>query len=102
MWRGGASDAMGISMLAVCCRGALKACLESDRGGEEAGRLIAMGGTGVAQRRSNDKTAIQGDARASMVIASQEPTKESSAVLSRTDLDHDVSILITALEVAGR
>ena len=31
VWRCGASDAMGISMLAVCCRRKLDACLEGDR-----------------------------------------------------------------------
>src|SRR5271157_5294454 len=35
VWRGGASDAMGISTLAVCCRGTLSPCLASDRGGDE-------------------------------------------------------------------
>ena len=63
-----------------------------------------MGGTSVAQRRSSDKTAIQSGARVSLVIAGREPAKQkcSLAILSRTDLDHDVSILITAVEVAGR
>jgi hypothetical protein len=59
VWRGGASDAMGISTLAICCRGTLNACLGSDRGGDEPGRLIATGRTGVAERRSNDTTAIK-------------------------------------------
>jgi len=93
---------MGISALAVCCQGAVNGCLGSDRGGGEAGRLIAMGGTGVAQRRSDDKMAIRCGAGTSPAIASREPAKESPAILSRTDLDHDVSILITAVEVAGR
>ena len=30
VWRGGASDAMGISILAVCCRGVLDVCLGCD------------------------------------------------------------------------
>jgi hypothetical protein len=39
-----------------------------------------------------------------MVIAGREPAKQtgSNIILPRTDLDHDVSILITAVEVAGR
>ena len=39
-----------------------------------------------------------------MIIAGREPTKQrgSLIILPRTDLDHDVSILITAMEVAGR
>ena len=60
MWRGFASDAMGISALAVCCGGVLNACLGSDRGDDEPGRPIATGRTGVALRRSNDTTAIAG------------------------------------------
>src|SRR6266702_712787 len=72
VWRGCASDAMGISALAVCCGTALNARLGSDRGGDEPGRPIAIGRTGGAQRRSNGKTAIQ----ASMVIAGREPTKQ--------------------------
>jgi hypothetical protein len=72
VWGDLASGAMGISTLAVCCRGALKACLGSDRGGDERGRPIAIGRIGVAQRT----TAIESDARASMIIASQEPAKQ--------------------------
>jgi hypothetical protein len=39
-----------------------------------------------------------------MIIAGREPAKQrgSHIMLPRTDLDHDVSILITAVEVAGR
>jgi len=39
-----------------------------------------------------------------MVIAGREPAKQTGSIiiLPRTDLDHDVSILITAVEVAGR
>jgi hypothetical protein len=35
-------------------------------------------------------------------VASREPAKQSLAILSHGNLDHDVSILITAVEVAGR
>ena len=104
MWRGGASDAMGISMLAVCCRRALDACLEYDRRGDERGRPVTTCGIGVAQRWSNDTTAIDGGARASLIIAGREPAKQTGSliILPRTDRDHDVSILITVTEVAGR
>ena len=100
MWRGCASDAMGISALAVCCGIALKSRLGSDRGGDEPGRPIVMGRTGGAQRRSNGKTAIQ----ASTVIAGREPTKQkcSLGILPCAELDHDVSILITIGDAAGR
>jgi len=39
-----------------------------------------------------------------MILADREPAKQTGSVimLPRTDLDHDVSILITAVEVAGR
>ena len=39
-----------------------------------------------------------------MIIAGREPAKQTGSlvILPRTDLDHDVSILITAAEVAGR
>ena len=39
-----------------------------------------------------------------MIIAGREPTKQTGSlrISPRTDLDHDVSILITAMEVAGR
>ena len=86
VWRGGASDAMGISTLAACCRGTLNACLGSDRGVDEPDRSIATGRTGVAQRRSNDTMAIEGSARASMVIAGREPAKQkgSTGVWPRT------------------
>jgi hypothetical protein len=77
VWRGGASDAMGISTLAVCCRGTLSPCLASDRGGDESGRPIATGRIGVAQRRSNDTTAIEGSARASMVVAGRELAEQT-------------------------
>src|SRR5437762_7524607 len=90
VWRGCASDAMGISALAVCCGTALNACLGSDRGGDEPGRPIAISRTGGAQRRSNGKRAIQGGTRASMVIAGREPTKQkcNSAILPRAEFGH--------------
>ena len=95
---------MEISAWAVCCRCALSACLGSGRRGDELGRPIAIGRTGVAQWRSNNTTAIQGDARASLFIAGREPAKQKgrTGVLPRIDSDHDVSILITAVDGAGR
>jgi hypothetical protein len=47
---------------------------------------------------------IQDGVRASLIIAGREPAKQkcSLAILSRGDLDHDVSILITAVDAAGR
>ena len=104
MWRGAASDAMGVWSLALCCRGALSACLGSNGGDNEPGQPIAIGRTCVARRRSNDTTAIEGGARASVIVAGREPAKQTASliILPRTDLDHDVSILITAVEVAGR
>ena len=104
MWRDGASDAMGISMLTVCCRRALDACLEYDRRCDEPGRPVTTCGIGVAQQWPNDTTAIYGGARARMIIAGRGPAKQTGSliILPRTDLDHDVSILITAMEVAGR
>ena len=101
---GGASEAMGFWSLSLCCRGRLSPCLASNRGDDEPGQPIAIGGTGVAQRRSNDMTAIEGNARASLVNAGREPAKQTGSliILPRTDLGHDVSILITAVEVVGR
>src|SRR5665213_1592247 len=104
VWRGCASDAMGISALAVCCGAASDARWGGERGGDEPGRPIAIGRTGGAQRRSNGKTAIQGGTRASVVIAGREPAKQkcSPAILPGAELDHDVSILMTAVHAAGR
>src|SRR5229473_1187823 len=48
VWRDRASNAMGISVLAVCCGVALNACLGSDRGGDETFRPVATGRTGAA------------------------------------------------------
>ena len=80
------------------------ACLECDREGGEPGRLIAIGRTGVALRRSNDAMGIQDGVRASLIIAGREPAKQKCclAILPRGNLDHDVSILITAVDAAGR
>jgi hypothetical protein len=91
---------MGISSPAVCCN----ACFGIDREGDEPGQPIATGRTGVALRRSNDTMGIQDGVRASRIIASREPAKQkcSLAILPRGDLDHDVSILITAVDAAGR
>ena len=76
MWRGCASVAMGISALAVRCRGELGACATGERGCEEAGRPIAMGRAGVALRKSNGRAAIAGRATASMVVAGREPAQQ--------------------------
>ena len=103
MWSGRASDAMGISAPAAYCRSVLNACFGRRSRGDEAGRPIAIGGTGVVQRRSIDTMVIRDGVRANMVIASREPAKQkgSLAILPRADLDHDVSILIAALDAAG-
>jgi hypothetical protein len=95
---------MGISALAVCCRSRWNAYLRIDQGDDEAGRPITTGRVGVVQRRSSDPTAIEGSAGASMVIAGRELAKQTGSltIFLRADLDHDVSILITAVEVAGR
>jgi hypothetical protein len=74
----------------------------SDQGYEDSVRRIAIGRTGVAERRTNDKMAIQCGTLASLAIAGREPTKEGRAILPRANLDHDVSILITAVDAAGR
>src|ERR1700737_3178666 len=64
VWRSCASEAMGISALAVCCRRALTGSLGSGRRGGELGRPIATGRTGVAQPRLIDKSVVQGGATA--------------------------------------
>jgi hypothetical protein len=95
---------MGISALAVCCRGELIGSLVSVRRGGEFGGPIAPGRTVVAQRRLIDKVAIQGGATPSMVIAGREPAKQkgSTGMSPRTWSDHEVSILITIGDAAGR
>ena len=47
---------------------------------------------------------IQDGVRASPIIAGREPAKQKCclAILPRGNLDHDVSILITAVDAAGR
>jgi hypothetical protein len=95
---------MGISASAVCRRGLLNACVGCDQGYDEPGWPVAIGKTGFAQRRSNDKTAIQDGATARLVIAArwQAKLRSSPVMLPRADLDHDVSILIAAVDAAGR
>jgi hypothetical protein len=63
-----------------------------------------MGRTGVASARSNHTTAIAGGARSRLIIAGRVSAKQrcSPVILPRTTLDHDVSILITAVDAAGR
>ena len=101
---GRASDAMGISSLAVRCRSALIACLGNDRGGDGPGRSIATGRTGVAQRRLIDESVVQGGATASKAVADREPAQQkfSSGMSPRIQSDHDVSTLIAAGDAAGR
>jgi hypothetical protein len=93
---------MGISALAVSWRRALTVALGSDQSGSELGRPIATGSTGVAQQRLIDEAVVQGGATASMVMAGREPAKCSTGMSRRTYSDHDVSILITAVDAAGR
>src|SRR5258708_4078824 len=102
--RSGASDAMGISVLAVCCRGGLTACLASGRWDGELGQPIAMGRTGVAQWRSNNTTGIQDGARASLFIAGREPGRQRgrTGVSQGIASDQEVSIVIMAVDAEGR
>ena len=95
---------MGILALATCCRGTLTASLGSGRWGDEFGQPIATGRSGVAQRRLIDKAVVQRGATASMVIAGREPAKQKgrTGVSPRIDSDHDVSILIMAVDAKGR
>jgi hypothetical protein len=60
VWRGCASDAMGISSLAVGCQGVLSTSAGSGRRGDELGRSIAIAKTGVAQRRLIDEAVAWG------------------------------------------
>jgi hypothetical protein len=95
---------MGISSLAVCRGGGLAACLRS---AAKVRRTQPTDRDRQNQHRAAeviDEKAVYGGATASMVIAGGEPAKrmDSLVMLPRTDLDHDVSILITAVEVAGR
>jgi hypothetical protein len=104
VWRGRASDAMGISASAICRWGLLKACVGSDQGYDEPDWPVAIGRTGVASARSNHVTVIAGRARSSLIIAGRDSAKQRCCpvVLPRADLDHDVSILIAAVDAAGR
>src|SRR5271168_1522629 len=102
--RGRASDAMGISASAVCRRGLLNASVGSDQGDDEPGWPIAIDRTDVASARSNDTMAIAGCVRSNRVIAGRESGKQGCGpvALASAVLDHDVSILITAGDAAGR
>jgi hypothetical protein len=93
---------MGISASSVFGRCSLIAVLGRESEGDEAGRSIAMGRTGVTRRKTSDESAIQCRTRASLVNAGREPAKKRPAFLLGSDFDHDVSILIAAVEVAGR
>src|ERR1700704_1745551 len=83
---GRASDAMGISSLAVRCRSALIACLGNDRGGDGPGRSIATERTGVAQPRLIDESVVQGGADRRLArtsfheMRSSIPRTDSSAI----------------------
>ena len=76
----------------------------SDQGYDDAGWPVAIGRTGVARARSNHTTAIAGGARSRLIIAGRDSAKQrcSAVILPRADLDHDVSILIAAVDAAGR
>ena len=104
MWRGRASDAMGISAPTVCCGGAVNACLGGDRGDDEAGRPVAVGGTGIVRRGLIDGAAVHGGETTSMVIAGRESAQQKcrTGVSPRIEFDHDVSILITAVDAGDR
>ena len=49
-----------------------------------------------------DEAVVQRGATASMVMAGREPAKCSTGMSRRAYSDHDVSILITAVDAAGR
>jgi hypothetical protein len=89
---------------AVCWRDALTGSLGSGRRGGECGRPIATGITGVSRRQLIDEAVVRGSATASMVMAGREPAKQkySTGMSPRIWSDHDVSILITAVDAAGR
>jgi hypothetical protein len=74
--RGGASDAMGISVRAVSCRGALGGCLRSCRGVGKLDRAIAIGRTWFAQWRLIDESVARCGVTASMAIADREPAQQ--------------------------
>ncbi len=105
MWRGRASNVMGILSLAVCWRGTLNGCLGSDRGDGEPGRPLAryrQNRRGAAEIERQDgypgrRKGESGHCRSRSSEAEVQP-----AILSRANLDHDVSILTTAVDAAGR
>ncbi len=100
--RGGASGAMGISSLRVCCPGALTTSVGSGRRGGELVRSIAIAGTGVAQRRLIDERVAPGVATASMDMADRGSASQGrNGMPRRTGSGHDVSILITAGRLRG-
>jgi hypothetical protein len=104
VWRGRASDAMGILASAVCRRGLLNACVGCDQGYDEPGWPVAIGRNDVGSARSNRATVIAGAVRSSLIIAGRDSAKQrcSPVILPRADLDHDVSILIPTVDAAGR
>jgi hypothetical protein len=94
---------MGIASLAVGCGDALNVCFASDRGLLElVSRLQLAKPASLPEIERQD--AIQGGARAGLITAMRERArqKRSLAIMPRADLDHDVSILITVEDVAGR
>src|SRR5258708_36497945 len=94
---------MGIWARGVWWGRGLKGSLGSGGRGGELGRPIAIGRTGVAQRRLIDEAVVQDRATAGTAIAGREPAKQkcSTGMSPRTDSSHDVLILITAVGAAG-
>jgi hypothetical protein len=76
VWRGRASDAMGISASAVCRRGLLNACVGSDQGDDDPGWPVSIGRTGVASARSNHTMGIAGGARSRLIVAGRDSAKQ--------------------------
>ena len=81
--RGGASQAMGISALAVCCRRSLNASLGSGRRGDELSRPIAIGRTSVAQRRLIDKVVSRAARRRAWSLLVESRRSRSAALECR-------------------
>jgi hypothetical protein len=75
----------------------LNGCLGTIKGCDESDRSLAIGRTGVVQRKL-DTMAVYGRARVNLVIACRELANLTRRImmLPRIELDHDVSILITA------
>ena len=92
------------STLAICCRGALIAFLAGSRWHSEFCLPLAIGRIGDARRGLIDGAVVPGGATTSKVIAGREPAKRkcSTGMSMRTWSDHEVSILITAVDAAGR